>query len=690
MKLCFSTQLKALTILLIVSVYVAAVTVVPLKANAISGSQFNAGRIIDDVIFTDNTTMSPSQIHNFLNAKVGTCDTWGTRASNHWNSSAGQYYTRAEWGALNGNSAPFTCINQYIENPVTKQNNYLNPNATIPGGKGAAQIIYEAALQYRINPQVILVTLQKEQGLITDNWPWYDQYKSAMGYACPDTAPCDTKYYGFYNQVDNAAWQFRYYLDHPNAYNYWVGNYYVRYNPSASCGGSVVNIQNPATAALYIYTPYQPNAGALAQVSDSSPGPGGVNCGAYGNRNFWWYFNQWFGASLGVPYDYQFAASSPWGVNLEYEEVSEVTIRLKNTGTRPWYADGHVPAGSYPLRLMTKNYQPNVFADMSDPNWLSNSQIRMTEPLVQSGEYATFKFRIKGPKQATMATYDFYPVIDGYRELGSKGIQFTFASWPPAFQLVSPSYFYFYEAPNSSFTGIVSIKNTSKRTWYSDNHSPAPLNPTRLVTYNDKPVEYADRSDPAWISGSQIKMSTPSVAPGQTATFTFKMKAPMAKRSGFSTIFVPIISGTTGMSGTPVHLYVDVPQPIMSFSSVSVPTAINMNRNVSQQVTFQVKNTGNFIWRNETTAPSFPSMRLITAYPYYRTSKIYANDGSWLSTAQIKMVENTVYPGQTATFRFNARSADTGLFQETFEINVDGVPGMARSLGSSLWANVQP
>ena len=67
---------------------------------------------------------------------------------------------------------------------------------------------------------------------------------------------------------------------------------YIGYNPSASCGGTNLNIQNYATAALSNYTPYQPNAASLANVSGS-----GDSCSTYGNRNFWRYYRTWFGST---------------------------------------------------------------------------------------------------------------------------------------------------------------------------------------------------------------------------------------------------------------------------------------------------------------------------------------------------------------------------------------------------------
>ena len=66
----------------------------------------------------------------------------------------------------------------------------------------------------------------------------------------------------------------------------------IQYNPDAACGGSWVYIENQATASLYNYTPYQPNQGAL------DAGAGTAHCGAYGNRNFWRFFNEWFGSPL--------------------------------------------------------------------------------------------------------------------------------------------------------------------------------------------------------------------------------------------------------------------------------------------------------------------------------------------------------------------------------------------------------
>jgi hypothetical protein len=265
------------------------------KAAALSGADFQPGYIISDSLFFNPNAMGANDIQTFLSSKVPVCDTNGTQASGHWNSSAGRYYTRAEWGTLNGNPPPYTCLKDYTQSvPGAAADTYCG-NGVSAGTKSAAMIISEVSWACGINPQALIVLLQKEQGLVTDDWPWPGQYQIATGYGCPDTAACDSQYYGFFNQVYNAAHQFQRYVKQSQLFNYRGGvTSFVLYNPNSGCGGANVYMQTNATAALYNYTPYQPNAAALANLNGSGDG-----CSAYGNRNFWVYFNNWFGSPTG-------------------------------------------------------------------------------------------------------------------------------------------------------------------------------------------------------------------------------------------------------------------------------------------------------------------------------------------------------------------------------------------------------
>lgn len=256
-----------------------AVFVLSPPTNAVTGADWGAGNIMSDNVFFNPGSISTGDIQGFLNARMPTCNTWHARS-----------------GSANDSGPPYTCLKNYSENPTTHQNNgNAGGGGSVPGGWSAAQIIKHAADTYGVSPKVLIVLLQKEQSLITDDWPWAIQYRSATGYGCPDTAPCDAEYYGLYNQVMNAASQFKRYANNPGSYRYKAyQNNYIQYNPNTSCGGSNVYIANQATAGLYNYTPYQPNAAALNNLYGTGDG-----CSAYGNRNFWRLYIDWFGSTIG-------------------------------------------------------------------------------------------------------------------------------------------------------------------------------------------------------------------------------------------------------------------------------------------------------------------------------------------------------------------------------------------------------
>ena len=233
-------------------------------------NNFQAGYIISDFQMTDYTSMSEADIQKFLWAK-GRC----------YNTNFSGVGTRVDYYS---DSTPPTTWHVSDGHTVCLAEENIN-------GESAAHIIWQAAQDYKINPKVLIVLIQKETGLITDPIPNSWDYQRTAGYGCPDTAACSEKYYGFKNQIRSAAQLFRIVMDGNSSY-YPIGNNNVRYSPNPDCGSSMVYIKNLATSALYRYTPYQPNAGALAAGYGTAP------CGAYGNRNFFAYFEDWFGGIL--------------------------------------------------------------------------------------------------------------------------------------------------------------------------------------------------------------------------------------------------------------------------------------------------------------------------------------------------------------------------------------------------------
>ncbi|GGM46221.1 FG-GAP-like repeat-containing protein [Microbacterium saperdae] len=224
---------------------------------------FSAGNIISDAVFTNKSTMTEAQIQTFFNSKVAKCQTG------------------------------YVCLKDFKITSVTRPADAYCSGYTGAANESAARIIYRVAQACDINPRVLIVMLQKEQGLVTHTWPSAWRYNIALGQGCPDTAACDPNYIGFFHQIYGAARQMQIYMEGKWFQWYAPGKTWnILYNPSASCGSAPVRVANAATAALYYYTPYQPNAAALRAGYGE-----GDSCSAYGNRNFYNYFTDWFGST---------------------------------------------------------------------------------------------------------------------------------------------------------------------------------------------------------------------------------------------------------------------------------------------------------------------------------------------------------------------------------------------------------
>lgn len=225
---------------------------------------FNPGLIIADDEMTDSASLTTDEIQNFLDTRGAGCS---------------------------GDS----CLATKTFDTNDEKKDSLCDGYTKASDQIAAQIISDVATSCGINPKVLIVMLQKEQGLVTAANPTDKNYTIAMGLSCPDDGDCDAAYYGFFNQVFGAAHRLKYYQAHFKDYNYRPKQTaYIQYNPDESCGGTKVYIENDATAMLYIYTPYQPNKAALEGLAEGS-GDEGDSCSTYGNRNFTLFYNAWFG-----------------------------------------------------------------------------------------------------------------------------------------------------------------------------------------------------------------------------------------------------------------------------------------------------------------------------------------------------------------------------------------------------------
>ncbi|MEK7617938.1 MAG: hypothetical protein AAB410_02225 [Patescibacteria group bacterium] len=243
----------------------------PISVLAQADPNFNPNKLIEDAVFSDIQTFGgPEGVQKFLESR----------------------------NSILANTSPaFLAMLKEPSANLLKEG-LEDPRSNLGRLRTAAELVWDASRQSGLNPQVILVTLQKEQGLITNhqNTPPEKLQRvldKAMGFDCPDSGGCGNLFPGFYYQLfGNFDSEGNRYLGAAKSlmksYSYaqgrgplfngrpaLVGETLVIENTTGdytSVPSQNVTLLNRATAALYRYTPHVFN----------------------GNYNFWRYFQEWF------------------------------------------------------------------------------------------------------------------------------------------------------------------------------------------------------------------------------------------------------------------------------------------------------------------------------------------------------------------------------------------------------------
>lgn len=299
--------------------------------------------------------MEAPEIQTFLNARLSRC-LIGTPP----------YMPGALSPSGSGNTIASACLKDFKQTTTSRPADaYCSGYVGVPN-ETAAQIIAKVGKACGISQKVLLVMLEKEQSLLTDSWPVTRQYNYALGMNCPDSGPnnsanCDAESAGFSLQLYLGARQLKVYRANPNLFNYKpFQTNTIQWNPNLSCGTSDVYIENWATAALYIYTPYRPNQAAL----DAGWGTGD-GCSSYGNRNFFLFYTTWFGSTQGVSHAHLDLAKGEYnGIRL-----SGWARKLTDTGTAYVWANVYDTQGNLVTSAAIAANQDLNWFDAQFPGW---------------------------------------------------------------------------------------------------------------------------------------------------------------------------------------------------------------------------------------------------------------------------------------------------------------------------------
>src|SRR3989338_2247213 len=191
-------------------------------------------------------------------------------------------------GSVLANTSPDFLLKLREPGDVNLKSRLPDPRPNLGRLRTAAELVYDASTSAGINPQVVLVTLQKEQTLITgtfSNGGLQGALDRALGFGCPDEGGCSDIFLGFYHQLfGNFDSEDTRYIGMPSSlvrsFNFESGGVRVGRGPlidgrSARRGDTItlentqgppnnapatqsVTLTNFATTALYRYTAPNP------------------------------------------------------------------------------------------------------------------------------------------------------------------------------------------------------------------------------------------------------------------------------------------------------------------------------------------------------------------------------------------------------------------------------------------------
>jgi hypothetical protein len=582
------------------------------------------------------------------------------------------------------------CLKTYTDVEPTFNGTSWSYGGSVP----AARIIAETAIQWGINPEVIISTLQKEESLISgaacDGW----RYSSAMGYGCPDSGSCNPKYAGFTRQVLWGSWQLKFAEQRSYGNTAWDGDGDLTYtgymtqgnrkrcdscntfffDGNAVLDGVNTHLDNGTTASLYSYTPH---------LNQSFPG----------------IFEGWFGSVRVPTFGWSFVGqyvytdqsktvgSGTTGM-LPFTEVYVGVVAL-NTGNTTWSN-----TGNNPVRLGTWGPADRTSAFCDNWSLGCTRAAAMQEASVAPGQMAHFEFWMKAPISPGTYVEHFNLLAEWASWMPDVGQNFTMQVVPASYSWQEVGQFAYTDQTMTTghattglmpgdrvYVGFVA-KNTGNMTWTNNGNSRA-----QVVTTGPQ-NRGSNFHDSAWLAPSfAADMITPSVAPGQMGVFGWWMKA--SALGAFTERFSLVTANGIWFNDPGLGFYMTVEPPTYAWQLIGQFSYTDQNMTAYHATTgltpgqkvfigFAAKNTGNLNWVNN----GVSAVSAATTNPKDRGSAFY--DASWvLANRPALMQQASVAPGQIGTFGFwiNAPSSP-GAYVEHFSLEAG-----SEAVGNQAWMN---
>lgn len=405
------------------------------------------------------------------------------------------------------------------------------------------------------------------------------------------------------------------------------------------------------------------------------------------------------------PYSAQWAGqSAPPAVSSG--EDSSVYVDFKNNGTQAWSN-----TGANPVRLGTSHPRDRQ-SPFYNSTWLAPNRVGTftgrleaggdvtTTDTIEPGETARFVFTMTAPPRSSAVNLReyFQPVVESITWLEDWGVYLE-ASVPArtyAYQYVGQTSLTGVMQPNERQEVTIDLENTGTATWRNDT-----LYDFKLATSHAR-----DRSSGAYNDTWQapnragafkgtvavgILTETNQVEPGETARFSFDIKAPSGG-TNHKEYFQPVVERFGWLNDIGIYWPVVVPSKPYDYAYVS-QTGLGgvLEQGETGTLKLRLRNTGFSDWESAGGTP----FRIGTDRPRDRASG-FADGGSaagWSGTNRVKLTRNltdpakdvggetTVAPGETGEFEFEVvANPAPGTYKEYFRPVADGV-GWLKDIG---------
>jgi len=355
-------------------------------------------------------------------------------------------------------------------------------------------------------------------------------------------------------------------------------------------------------------------------------------------------------------------------------QAANLWVRVQNTGTTTW-TRGQVNLGTARER---DRVSPFTREGGNPSGWVSQNRVRFEESSVAPGQTATFSFWVRNDGVGAGTYREYFQLVSdhGGGWMEDYGIYWDITV-PSATDLYKHSFItqsgYATLSSGQAANLWVKVQNTGSVTWTRGQ--------VNLGTSHDRdrvsPFTREGGNPSGWVSPNRVRFEESSVAPGQTATFSFWVRNDGVGAGTYREYFQLVAENITWMEDYGIYWDVKAVGELekYQYSHQSQSGYATLSSGQAANLWVKVQNTGSVTWTRG-------QVNLGTSHDRDRVSPFTREGGNpsgWVSPNRVQFEESSVAPGQTATFSFWVRNdgVGAGTYREYFQPVADGVGWMA-------------